>query len=610
MATNRDEQIVQALASQGKIGAAQIAAAQELAERAGKSVVAALVQGGYVTTNEIAEVAESLGEDAEATGEPSSPHEPAAAKGQEGPARAGHRSPRTLRPTKTSLANYRVDPDALREVPKVVAEEHKVLPLTVSDQRLLVAMADKSDVFAVDAVRARTGRRVEAVEVEEAELMAAIDEYYKVQAQSLVSTTATTKDIEGIVRLDAGEDLGIGVDKAIVDMIDEGPVVRIVTSLLREAIRQRASDIHIEPGPEVFKVRYRVDGQLLQQTTLDMDLHPGVVSRIKILAECDISEGRLPQDGRFSTTVDDAVIDLRVSTLPTFWGEKVVLRLLDRSRVLVSLSQLGFSTDTLRDFERLIRMSQGMILVTGPTGSGKSTTLYSALHAINDETRNITTVEDPIEYEVSGINQTQVLPRIDLTFSLALRHILRQDPDVILVGESRDLETAEMAFRASLTGHLVLTTLHTNDAPSAATRLIDIGIAPYIIASSVIGVLAQRLVRRVCPHCRETCTATDMELERLQLTPEQASKIQFHKGRGCSRCRNTGFSGRVAVYELMVMNQELRDSIAAGANSSVLRQIALRTGMKSLRYDGLLKINQGITSASEVIRVSFAGDDF
>ncbi|MBC7287045.1 MAG: type II/IV secretion system protein, partial [Armatimonadetes bacterium] len=337
-------------------------------------------------------------------------------------------------------------------------------------------------------------------------------------------------------------------------------------------------------------------------------MQQAVISRVKILAEEDITETRLPQDGRFATEVDGRPIDLRVSTLPTYWGEKAVLRILDKSRVFVSLTQLGFRPDMLEEYEKLIHLSQGMILVTGPTGSGKSTTLYATLHTINDETKNITTVEDPIEYEIEGVNHTQVHPQIDLTFARALRHILRQDPDIILIGEIRDLETAEMAFRAAMTGHLVLSTLHTNDAPSAATRLVDMGVPAYIIASSLTGVLAQRLVRRICPRCRGQVQPSEDELKRLDITPEQAEKIRFYRGRGCQYCRNTGYQGRVALYELMIMNDELRDAVARGATATQLRQIAIRTGMKTLKHDGLVKIHHGITTASEVISVMFAAD--
>ncbi|MCE5218729.1 GspE/PulE family protein [bacterium] len=605
MAESRDEQIINTLLAQGKLTASQVASVQERnGERKG-NLVMALIQQGYITTNDLAAAAETL-QPTPPPAEPASPLEEAVVPMEPQEKGGGRAAPRTLRPHRASLSSYQVDPEALRDVPKVLAEEYRVLPLQISEDRILVAMADQNDVFAIDTIRARTRRRVETIEVDETELMNAIDRFYVAHAQSQASPTAPTKDLDSNVS--GLEDLGVGVDRGLLDMLDQGHVVEIVRAILRDAIRLKASDVHIEPRGDHVQIRYRIDGRLVTHTTLPSDMLRFVVSRIKILAECDISETRVPQDGRFATAVDGRAIDLRVSTLPTFWGEKVVLRLLDRSNTLVSLSQLGFSPETLRDYERLIRSPQGMLLVTGPTGSGKSTTLYASLHAINDETRNITTVEDPIEYEVEGLNQTQVHPRIDLTFSRALRHILRQDPDVILVGEIRDLETAEMAFRAALTGHLVLSTLHTNDAPSAATRLIDTGVAPYILASSLIGVLGQRLVRRICPHCRETCTPTPLELERLSMTPEQAKRIQFHKGRGCSRCRNTGYSGRIALYELMVMNHDLRVAIAAGQDASVLRQIALRSGMKSLRHDGIVKVHQGITSAQEVIGITVAED--
>ncbi|MBU0609527.1 MAG: GspE/PulE family protein, partial [Armatimonadetes bacterium] len=506
---------------------------------------------------------------------------------------------------KQSLSSYEIDPDALRDIPRAVAERYMVLPLQISADRILVAMADATNVFAMDEIRSRTGRRVEPIEVPEEELEAAIDQYYANLARTSVNVTATQRDIGESI---ATADYANMVDKAFAEMLDQAPVVRIVEQILRDAVRMRASDIHIEPRAECVSVRFRVDGQLQTITNLQSDMQRYILSRIKILAGEDIAETRVPQDGRFATEVDDRPIDLRVSTLPTFWGEKAVMRILDKSRALVSLTQLGFLPEMRKAFEDLIGQPQGMLLVTGPTGSGKTTTLYASLHAINDDAKNITTVEDPIEYEVAGLNQVQVHPQIDLTFANALRSILRQDPDVVLVGEIRDTETAEMAFRAALTGHLVLSTLHTNDAPGAATRLVDMDIAPYLIASTVIGILAQRLVRRLCSHCRETYEPGAEDLERLQLTPEQAAKLQFNRGRGCAHCRNTGYNGRIALYELLTMNNELRDGITKGMNAAQLRQVALRGGMKSLKYDGLMKIHQGITSAAEVAKVMFAGD--
>jgi type IV pilus assembly protein PilB len=506
-----------------------------------------------------------------------------------------------------SLEDYEVDPEAIREVPRPVAEEYCLLPLQVSEGRILLAMADPGNVFAIDEVRKRTGRRVEAVQVPEQELIAAIDQYYSTQARaSMAQSAVVTRDLSG--RLGKDESL-LDLSDDIAATVDEAPVIRVVERMIRDAAAQRASDIHIEPKADVFAIRFRVDGLLQTITELPIDLHRTVVSRLKILGGCDISENRMPQDGRFATLVDDRPIDIRLSTLPTYWGEKVVLRLLDKSAALVSLSQLGMLPDMMKQYDTLLHTKQGMVLVAGPTGSGKSTTLYASLHKIKDDTLNITTVEDPIEYEVEGVNQTQVHARIDLSFARSLRHILRQDPDIILVGEVRDYETAEMAFRAALTGHLVLSTLHTNDAPSAATRLVDMKIEPYMIASCVIGVLAQRLVRRICSRCKEQYEPTNLEIEELRLKPEQAQRVRFYRGRGCEQCRNTGHYGRVGLYELMVMNTDVRDLIVRNANAAELRQAAIRSGMKTMRYDGLSKMNAGMTSAGEVIKVLLGGED-
>ena len=599
MAADRDEMIANNLVAMGLITPEQLDQVHQHAEENGTSLVQALLRLEFATAQDLARAAEREPE-----------KKPAEAESPE-QAPSGEPSKPLRRPPtsggKASLESYEVDPEALREVPKPVAEEHLALPIQVSEDRILVAMADPGNVFAIDEIRSRTGKRVEPIEVDEVELRNAIEQYYATRARSQVSTEGVaTTDLEMSV---TGSEFAGEMDQKLVEMLDQAPVVAIVEQILREAVRMRASDIHIEPRAEQVRVRYRVDGQLMTFTTLPTDMHRYAMSRIKIMAGADISENRLPQDGRFATTVDDRPIDVRVSTLPTYWGEKAVLRILDKSRALVSLNQLGMGQDTMQTWEKLLHTRQGMILVTGPTGSGKSTTLYASLHTINDETKNITTVEDPIEYQVAGVNQTQVHPRIDLTFSTALRHILRQDPDIILIGEVRDLETAEMAFRASLTGHLVLTTLHTNDASSAPSRLMDMGVEPYLIGSSLIGVIAQRLVRRICPRCREEVEPSEIELERLELKPEQAKKIKFHHGRGCAMCRNTGYSGRIGVYELMQMTPELRDAIASEASASELRRIALRSGMRSLKYDGLSKVNAGITTASEVITLLFVGEE-
>ncbi|MCE5241397.1 Flp pilus assembly complex ATPase component TadA [bacterium] len=606
MATTDEERLGTALVESGVITKEQLAEAQQQAQASGINLVQTLLRSRLITAADIAQAAANLPPEAPPEAPAAAPQPSAPAAPQQGAAPAPKAPPRPRAGSgKQSLSSYEVDPDALRDIPRAVAERYMVLPLQISADRILVAMADATNVFAMDEIRSRTGRRVEPIEVAEEELEAAIDQYYASLARTSVNVTATTRDLGESV---AATDYGNLVDKAFAEMLDQAPVVRIVEQILRDAVRMRASDIHIEPRAEYVAVRFRVDGQLQTITNLQSDMQRYILSRVKILAGEDIAETRVPQDGRFATEVDGRPIDLRVSTLPTFWGEKAVMRILDKSRALVSLNQLGFMPETRKAYEDLITQPQGMLLVTGPTGSGKTTTLYASLYAINDDAKNITTVEDPIEYEVSGLNQVQVHPHIDLTFASALRSILRQDPDVILVGEIRDTETAEMAFRAALTGHLVLSTLHTNDAPGAATRLVDMEIAPYLIASTVVGVLAQRLVRRLCSHCRETYEPSTEELERLQLTPEQAAKLQFNRGRGCAHCRNTGYSGRIALYELLTMNNELREGITKGMNAAQLRQVALRGGMKSLKYDGLMKIHQGITSAAEVAKVMFAGD--
>ncbi len=608
MATSDDEQLASALVSMGVITALELQQAREMQQSEGKNLVQALLGSGLVSAHDIARATEAM-----ADAEPQAPEPQASDTSEafEATATVDQQAsepapgpPRKRRKGQASLDDYEIDPLALQDVPRSVAQQYILLPLQVSQDRILVAMADATDVFAMDEVRSRTGKRVEPIEVDAEELKHAIEQFYSTHARSKVKM-ADTQDLAAAVGTAGVE----GVDDTLAEMLDQAPVVRIVQEIIKDSVRLGASDIHIEPRGEHVTVRYRLDGQLNVITELPTDMHRYVLSRIKILAGEDIAETRKPQDGRFATVVDDRPIDLRVSTLPTYWGEKAVLRILDKSRTLVSLNQLGFRPDTQKEFDMLIARKQGMILVTGPTGSGKTTTLYASLHQLNDDTKNITTVEEPVEYEVEGLNQVAVNEAVDLTFATALRSILRQDPDVILIGEIRDLDTAQMAFRASLTGHLVLSTLHTNDAPSAATRLVDIGIPPYITASSLIGVLAQRLVRRLCKRCSEACDPTEAELDALQLSKEQAAKIQFHRARGCQHCRNTGYSGRIALYELMAMTPEIREAITAGTNAAELRQIAIKTGMRTLKYDGLAKIHNGITSAHEVAGVMFAGDE-
>ncbi len=592
-----DEAIAQSLLQSGLTSADQLEEARAQAKERGTGLVNVLLELGHVSAGDIAACVEQAAETAAEPAPEEAVPELEPSEGESAPAAA------MRRPDKTSLAAYDIEPEAIRSIPRAIAEEYTILPLQISQERILVAMADETNVLAIDAIRSRTGRKVEPVEVDAEEIKAALAEHYTLLARQSIEVSQQAKDLSATV---THSEAVSGLDTDLVRMLDDAPVVRVVETIIQDAARMRASDIHVEPRADSLQVRYRVDGQLTTVTRLPKNMQAAVLSRIKVLADENIAESRFPQGGRFATVIDDRAIDLRVSTLPTYWGEKAVLRLLDKSQVFVALSELGFLPQMQKEFEDLVTRPQGMLLVTGPTGSGKSTTLYAALHTINEDRINICTVEDPIEYEVEGINQTQVHPAIDLDFAEFLRHILRQDPDVILVGEVRDLETAQMAFRASLTGHLVLSTLHTNDAPSATTRLVDIGMAPYLIASSILGVLSQRLVRRICPRCREQYQPSDNELERLNLSREQAEKIRFHIGRGCRYCRNTGYSGRVAAYELMKMNNELRTALTRGANAAELRQVAVKSGMKTLRYDALTKVHQGITSAQEVLKVMFA----
>ena len=585
MAVTDDEKLAQALVQRGVITQDDLQEARAL----GGPLTQALLRLGHVAAHEIAPVVRSLGEEQVPAAPPA-----AAPPGAQRPAPSRRRG---------ALDDYEIDPAAVGAIPRSLAEEHQVLPLNLSAERIQLAMADTTNVIAIDAVRLHTRRHVVPVQVDAEELQAAIAMYYTAHARARAAVAQHARDLSASVSEYAE---GTGVDGELLSLLDQAPVVRVVETLVRNAVRMQASDIHIEPRADGVQVRYRLDGVLETQTRLPKDMQRLVLSRIKILADENIAETRLPQSGRFEFVLDEKLIDLRVSTLPTFWGEKAVLRLLDKSQVFVALPQLGFQGETLEHLERLLRMPQGLILVTGPTGSGKSTTLYAALHTLNDDTKNITTVEDPIEYEIEGLNQVQVHPRIGLDFAAALREILRQDPDIILVGEIRDLETAQMTFRAAMTGHLVLSTLHTNDAPSAATRLADMGLQPYLVASTLSGVLAQRLVRKICTHCRAPHEVTPQEMTALGLSEEQAAKLRFFWGRGCPHCRNTGYSGRIAVYELLTMNDEIRRALSRGEDASALRQIALKGGMKPLRWDGLNKIHQGITTAQEVISVTFA----
>ncbi|MBS3820861.1 MAG: Flp pilus assembly complex ATPase component TadA [Phycisphaerae bacterium] len=490
--------------------------------------------------------------------------------------------------------------EAFEVLPEDYMRNKNVLPIGWEDDAVLMAVHDPTDIFLVDDFRTRIKQPVKLVVVPPTDIKRAIEEL----------SAGPTQQVDEIVR-DFDDEAVEVVDEEeteqqdLEQMAGESPVIRYVNYLISSAVREGASDIHIEPGEKRIRVRFRMDGILFEQSAPPIQMHAAIISRLKIMANLDIAERRLPQDGRIRASVHRRSIDLRVSTLPTVHGEKCVIRILDNRAISVGLENLGFQPDTLRTFKHEILQPHGVILVTGPTGSGKSTTLYSALQIMDHDKMNISTVEDPVEYELAAVNQVNVRSGIGMTFAAALRSLLRQDPDVVMVGEIRDAETARIAVQASLTGHLVLSTLHTNDAPSSITRLINIGIEAYLISAAVNAVLAQRLVRRICPDCKTVVDEpTAPEAEFLKVCEKE--DVQLYRGAGCEKCRNTGYKGRVGLYELLVLNDDIRDIVTRNPTLTELRSHARDTGMVTLREDGLAKASQGQTTVEEVMRVTEA----
>jgi type IV pilus assembly protein PilB len=500
------------------------------------------------------------------------------------------------------LDTQTIKPEVTRLLHTSIVQKHLVVPVAKSGTTLTMAMADPTNVLAVDDIKFMTGLKVDLVVATEGAIRRAIERYYD-SSESLQNVMASIEDA-GMEVMEDQEDPNLNFSD-LKQAVEEAPVVKLVNVILAEAIKKGASDIHAEPYERVFRVRFRIDGVLYEVMTPPMSLKNAIISRLKIMASLDISERRLPQDGRMKVKYKGREVDFRVSTLPTLFGEKVVMRLLDRSNLKLDLSKLGFAPKALADFEAAIRAPYGMLLVTGPTGSGKTTTLYSALDRLNQPETNIMTAEDPVEFNIRGINQVQIREGIGLNFAAALRSFLRQDPDVIMVGEIRDHETAEIAVKAALTGHLVLSTLHTNDAPSAVTRLLNMGIEPFLVASSVISILAQRLLRRICVHCKSPVTVQPHALVDVGLTPEEAASITCYKGVGCEACSGTGYKGRIAIYEVMVLSPELRDMVLSGASATEIKRGAIQQGMQTLRMSGLQKLQEGITTVEEVLRVTF-----
>ncbi len=478
--------------------------------------------------------------------------------------------------------------------------ENMVIPLELKDDVLKVVMANPDDRQTIDALRVATSTDIVVYTTDEKALSDYISKFYGQKAENVNSIIEDLGERGFEFIAEEEEDVG-----HLKDLASEAPIIRLVNLLITRAVESRASDIHIEPFEDELKVRYRIDGVLHETESTPKRLQPAIVSRVKIMAKLNIAERRLPQDGRIRLKVGEKEIDLRVSTIPVLHGESVVMRILHKEGIVIDLDKLGFPLDTLSQFNKLINRPNGIILVTGPTGSGKTTTLYGALDKLNSPDKKIITVEDPIEYQLKGINQIQVKPKIGLNFANTLRHIVRQDPDIIMIGEIRDLETAEIAIQSALTGHLVFSTLHTNDAPSAVTRLLDMGVEDFLLSSTILGILAQRLVRIICPSCKvEVSSATEKEeLTRFGMDND----VKLYSGRGCEMCAFTGYYGRTGIFELMVVDDDVRRLILKGSDANQLRDMARRHGMRTLIEDGLNKVRAGITTLSEVLRVTQEG---
>lgn len=505
-----------------------------------------------------------------------------------------------------TLSQLDIDPDVLRLVPAGIAKKYEVLPVRREGSSLTLAMADPSNLAALDDLAFMTNLQVTPVVASQAAIRQAIERNYEAQAGAITDVlTALANDIRDIEVVEDDAQSKVDVFE-LKESADEAPVVKLVNMVLVDAIQKGASDIHWEPYEKVFRIRLRIDGVLHEMLAPPKRLEAAIVSRLKIMSNLDIAERRLPQDGRIKLRYNAREIDFRVSILPTIFGEKAVLRILDKNALKLDLTQLGFDPWSLEKFTHAIHQPYGMVLITGPTGSGKTTTLYSAIHTINTPDHNIMTAEDPVEYNLKGVNQVQVDEGVGRTFAAALRSFLRQDPDVILVGETRDLETAQISIRAALTGHLVFSTLHTNDCPSTIARLVDMGIPPFLISSALVLILAQRLGRKVCGECKEPYPADEEMLVPYGHVPAGIGKTQFYKGKGCQRCSFTGMKGRVAIYEVMPVTQELRDAILRSAPTAELREIAQAQGMKTLRQSGLQKVIEGTTTVDEVLRVTMS----
>jgi len=553
------------LTRKGKISVAQIGEAQEMAQAAGIKVPEALVKLGYISSEEIARaVAEEHGREF------------------------------------VDLRGIAIPPAVVELVPESVARENRILPYQVEGDTLKVLMGDPNDIETLDKLRFILNRPIEPVLAAQELIQEAINRHYTQSigesADSLIQEMTDTQ-----IDFTATDSMGGGVSN-VGD--SDAPIVRLANLIVEEAVQLRASDIHIEPFEDRVRVRYRIDGVLVERDTIPKRLQGSILSRFKILSRLDIAERRRTQDGRIKLSLGEKELDLRVSVVPTNHGQSVVMRILDKDNIRVSLTQLGFAEADFKKFMSLIKRPNGIILVTGPTGSGKTTSLYAALNDLNTPTRKIITAEDPVEYYLPGINQVEIRHNIGLDFARVIRAMLRQAPNIILVGEMRDLETAQMGIQASLTGHLVFSTLHTNDAPGAITRLVDMGVPPYLVASSVIGIMAQRLVRTICKKCKKPYVPSEVEIQESGMTPEQVAKATFMKGAGCGSCNKSGYRGRMAVFELMMMTPKIREMTFKQESTVEIRKAAKAEGMATLYMDGIRKVRAGLTTIEEVLRVA------
>lgn len=494
------------------------------------------------------------------------------------------------------------------------AKRFKSLPLQIKDEKLIVAMSNPLDVFVIDELRMNTGFEIEPMIAVESDILSALADHYKLDTNIGEAIQGAISEFDGDfdVHAEANEDDEELSEAELRELGEDAPVVRLANLIINQAVSDKASDIHIEPRKDCVLVRFRIDGIMMEAMKLPRKVSAPLTSRIKIVANMDIAEKRAPQDNRIGATINGKEFDFRVSTLPVVYGEKIVMRVLDKGSINIGLSKLGFIEHNLKILEDMASKNYGIVLVTGPTGSGKSTTLYSLINQTNDGQKNIITIEDPVEYEINNINQCSVNEKAGMTFSAGLRAMLRQDPDVIMIGEMRDQETATIAMEAALTGHLVFSTLHTNDAASAPSRLMDMEVEPFLIASSLVGVLAQRLIRQICPNCKESYTASRESLLRYgfplpeEVGAETKGELTLFRGKGCDHCKGSGFRGRTGVHELLVMSDEIRDKILHRAPSHEIRKLAVENGMKTLQVDAVQKILMGVTSVDEVLRVIYA----